>query len=363
MTPQKPVYFDHTQTKNEDSVTIGGYNPVEAVYAYEPVPKELSADEAKYVLGAQANVWTEYIKNPSKVEYMVFPRMSALSEVLWSPKEKKNWKDFEQRLQTQFKRYDLWKANYSKALFELKASILPTKNFQGVTWRIEGGKGDSLMFHNSPKDADCIDYAEAKKVNKFERIGYYAAPYSKLLRCTGSYGYRLLKRGMELPLVMQDFWFTKSTGKKATITKTPNEKYPGQGGAFSLVNGVYSNKGLSYPDWLGWIGDDMEATIDLGKTTSIDSVRMHTINQNGSWVYLPQYVEVFLSNDGKKFMSAGRSSAFANDTLTMGWITVPVEKKSARHIKVVAKNYGLIPDGQPGGGTKAWLFADEIQVY
>jgi hexosaminidase len=115
MTPNNPVYFDHSQTRNEDSVTIGGYNPLSAVYAYEPVPKELSAEDTKYVLGAQANMWTEYMKNPRKVEYMVFPRMSALSEVLWTPKEKKNWEDFQRRLPAQFKRYDLWKANYSKA--------------------------------------------------------------------------------------------------------------------------------------------------------------------------------------------------------------------------------------------------------
>jgi hexosaminidase len=106
------VYFDHTQTKAEDSVTIGGYNSIEAVYAYEPIPKKLSKDKAKYVLGAQANVWTEYMKYPSKVEYMIFPRMSALSEVLWTPKEKKNWKDFEQRQKVQVKRYQLWNANY-----------------------------------------------------------------------------------------------------------------------------------------------------------------------------------------------------------------------------------------------------------
>jgi hexosaminidase len=86
MTPGNPVYFDHTQSQNEDSVTIGGYNPIEKVYAYEPIPKELNAEQAKHVLGAQANMWTEYMGNIRKVEYMLFPRLSALSEVLWSPK-------------------------------------------------------------------------------------------------------------------------------------------------------------------------------------------------------------------------------------------------------------------------------------
>lgn len=115
MTPGNPVYFDHSQTKQEDSVTIGGYNPIEKVYAYEPVPKELSAEESKYVLGAQANLWTEYIGNARKVDYMLFPRISALAEVLWSPKAKKNWDDFAKRMKTQEKRYDLMGINYSRA--------------------------------------------------------------------------------------------------------------------------------------------------------------------------------------------------------------------------------------------------------
>jgi len=120
MTPGNPVYFDHSQSKKEDSITIGGYNPIEKVYAFEPVPKDLNNEQSKHILGAQANVWTEYINNTKKIEYMIFPRMAALSEVLWSAEEKKNWKDFEKRLIEQFKRYDLWKVNYSKAYYDSK---------------------------------------------------------------------------------------------------------------------------------------------------------------------------------------------------------------------------------------------------
>jgi hexosaminidase len=115
MTPGGYVYFDHSQVKKDDSVTIGGYLPLKQVYSYEPVPKELSDSvEIKHVLGAQGNVWTEYIGNTSKLEYMIFPRVSALSEVLWSPKDKRNWDDFSTRLQEQCKRYVLWGTNYSK---------------------------------------------------------------------------------------------------------------------------------------------------------------------------------------------------------------------------------------------------------
>lgn len=113
MTPTTYVYFDYSQTKKEDSLTIGGYLPLETVYKYEPLPVELTADEQKYILGGQANLWSEYIANGSKAEYMLFPRLAALSEVLWSAKENKDWSSFQTRLQTQYKRYDLWKVSYN----------------------------------------------------------------------------------------------------------------------------------------------------------------------------------------------------------------------------------------------------------
>jgi hexosaminidase len=120
MTPWRQVYLNLSQSQNEDSVTYEGFTTVEKIYSYEPIPEVLNEEQAKHVLGAQGSVWTEYMRNPRIVEYMIFPRLSALSEVLWSPKstgsggEKKNWEDFQQRLQMQFKRYDLWKAGYNK---------------------------------------------------------------------------------------------------------------------------------------------------------------------------------------------------------------------------------------------------------
>jgi hexosaminidase len=346
MTPQNPVYFDHTQTKNEDSVTIGGYNPIERVYAYEPVPAALNAEQAKYILGAQANLWTEYIKYPSKVEYHIFPRLSALSEAVWSPKEKKNWKDFEKRLITQFRRYDMWKANYSKAYYDLKASILPTKDNKGVLWQLQTAQPVGKIEYTIDDGSATTNYKTPVKINA---SGTYAAFYSN--------GGPILNR------ISQPFHFNKATGKKITIKTKPNDKYPGQEGAFGLVNGVYSNKGLSYPDWLGWVGDDMEAVIDLGSTDKITSVKVHTLESGGSWVYPPTKVTVMTSTDGKKYVTVGSSSDFKNDVLTSGFISITVPPTAARYVKVIASNYGLIPDGKSGAGNKAWLMVDEIQVF
>lgn len=128
MTPGSHVYFDHSQTKKEDSVTIGGYTSIQKVYSYEPVPPVLDETQKQHILGAQANVWTEYMKNPRKVEYMIFPRLSALSEVLWSSSAGRSWDEFEKRLAIQFKRYDLWKVNYSRALFtDMRIRVDPKK--------------------------------------------------------------------------------------------------------------------------------------------------------------------------------------------------------------------------------------------
>jgi hexosaminidase len=353
MTPGEYVYFDHSQTRNEDSVTIGGYTPLEKVYSYEPVPKELDSSKAKYVLGAQANVWTEYIAYPSKVEYIIFPRMSALSEVLWTGKNLRNWSDFEKRLQTQFRRYELWHANYSKAYFDLKATISPYISKTDTTER--------LLWNIAPKSPGVIRVT--RDGNKIFETEGGTATVTVNIHHPGVYKATEYSGHKELTSITQTFYLNKATGKNITITNQPNEKYPGQNGAFSLVNGVYSTKGLSFPDWLGWVGDDMDATTDLGRTNSFSSVRIHTLDQNGSWVYLPQYVEVFTSEDGKNFTSVAKSSEFVKDTLTMGWITVNFPQQQARYIRVVAKNYGMIPAGSPGAGNKAWMMVDEIQVY
>ncbi len=111
MTPDQPLSFDHSAFRDDDSLTAVGFNPIEKVYAYEPDPQATTDALFSPVLGAQANVWTEYMKYPGKVEYMILPRMSALSEVLWSPKSARSWKDFQRRLKSQERRIILWKGN------------------------------------------------------------------------------------------------------------------------------------------------------------------------------------------------------------------------------------------------------------
>jgi len=119
MSPTDCCYFDYQQdTSKAEPMAIKKYLPVSTVYSYEPIPKQLSKEESKYILGAQANVWSEYLKTPEQVEYMVYPRASAMAEIVWSAKENRSYPDFLNRMRIHFQRLDELKVNYAKHLLK-----------------------------------------------------------------------------------------------------------------------------------------------------------------------------------------------------------------------------------------------------
>ena len=116
MSPTSHAYFDYYQSKDrlDEPLAIGGYLPLEKVYQFEPVPEEIDSDKEHLVLGGQGNLWTEYISSSDKAEYMVLPRMSAMAEVLWSPRVLLNYRSFSNRMNWQYFRYDRMGAKYKK---------------------------------------------------------------------------------------------------------------------------------------------------------------------------------------------------------------------------------------------------------
>jgi hypothetical protein len=112
MAPNTYTYFDYYQAKGSEPMAIGGFLPMEKVYSYEPLPSELPADKAKYILGAQGQLWSEYMKDGAKVEYMAYPRACALAEVTWTDKTLKNWDNFRQRLDTHVQRLQVQGVNF-----------------------------------------------------------------------------------------------------------------------------------------------------------------------------------------------------------------------------------------------------------
>jgi hexosaminidase len=116
MAPGSHTYFDHYQSRDrtKEPLAIGGFTPIDTVYAFEPVPSVLSAEESKHILGAQAQHWTEYIPNPKHLEYMAYPRLVALSEVVWSARDRRDFTDFIQRLPVHLRRLDALDVNYRR---------------------------------------------------------------------------------------------------------------------------------------------------------------------------------------------------------------------------------------------------------
>ena len=367
MTPSANVYLNYAQKKNEDSLTIGGFLPLEKVYGYEPVPATLDNSEASHILGAQANIWSEYLANYSILEYMMFPRLSALSEVLWSPKEKRDWKDFSKRLPAQFKRYELWKTHYSRAYYDIKASILPPEGGNGVLWKLESNtsvRESKIMFAVYDSSGKRIVYPmSTPKKEDFPPIKVCCTATFIAHLYLGDFSNETKSHAMkEISTLTQKFFINKATGKKITLTYPPLDNFPGNGGAFGLINGAISDRGINSFEWLGWQDTDMEALVDLGSLDSVVSVNLHLLEQKQGRFLKPSFLEVFVSEEGNQFRSIGKTDSWlpANDNMGNMKIDFPVTQ--ARYIKILAKNPGIIPEGQPYAGSRARILIDEIQV-
>ncbi|WP_445712981.1 glycoside hydrolase family 20 protein [Flavobacterium sp.] len=345
MSPGSHCYFDHYQgePKNEP-IAIGGYTNVEKVYSFDPIPKKLSADESKYILGAQANLWTEYITTPAHAEYMLMPRMAALSEVLWGTSNPTNYKEFENRLIQHFEMYEKNGINYSKAIFEVTSKVNPAEN--GVAFELKSVNPNGIKYttDSSEPNANSISYEKPILVTSNQTIKAAYFENGKAKSAT----------------IEQSFFITKSTGKKIELVHQPHENY-GIGGSFTLVDGMKGNPSKYGKDWLGFSGKDLNATIDLGKTETIDKVILCVLESKGSWIYYPKKIEVFISNDGKNFESVSKLNLSEIQDVK-GEVVLEVKSKKAQFVKVIATNFGKITDGNPGAGSDAWLFVDEIGI-
>ena len=357
MTSQNPLYLNHSQSSNEDSITQGGYNPIENVYNYEPVPGELTADQAKYILGAQGNMWSEYLKNEKKLEYMLFPRLTALSEILWSPKEKRNWNNFEKRLPGILKRLDHENINHSNAYYNLTDSIYAKDG--KLVWSLKTNSEYAIKAALYP----AFNHLPAFSNDTDTPLPCYIVP----LECnTNMAGVAILYDSVNkkvLSNIKRNFHFNKATAKRVTLAIPPSVNYPGDG-AFTLVNGIQNDKGLSKSsEFIGFSGNDLDATIDLGEETAISTITLHLFDQPASWIYLPAFIEINFSSNEKDSIRSLVVKKIINPLKETGIKTISIESiQTCRYLHIIAKNMGEIPDGNPGSGNPAWLFVDEIEV-
>jgi len=349
MSPGSHCYFDYYQGNPEyEPLAIGGYTTVEKVYSYEPVPSELSATRAKYILGAQGNMWTEYVATPEHVEYMIFPRMIALSEVDWTPAPLRDYADFRRRLIRHFTILDSMHVNYAKSIYEIQIAVSSLASTTGVALRL------STSF-----DSGGIHYTlDGSNPSPFSPL--YTSPIAIEKNVTARFAYFGNTGTLQGHVMDQSFVVSKSTGKPITLKVPPHENYPGDG-PFTLVDGIRGDPRHYGKNWLGFWGPNLDATIDLGNSNSYSSVTVGLLQLEVSWIYLPKSIEIFVGDDTSNFHSVKRVGpeeiAAAKDVMT-----IDIGKQTARYIRVLEQNAGRIPDGKPGGGSASWLFVDEISV-
>jgi hexosaminidase len=350
MTPGDPLYFNQYQgDPATEPLANGGFNTLKKVYDYEPIPNELDAIHAKYILGAQGNLWTEYITTPEHVEYMILPRMLALAEVLWSPKKARDWNNFNERLQQHFKTFDEKGLHYSKGNFKVEIKPFSQDGKLFVNLSTEAYKGE--MYYTTD---ETVPNLQSKK-------------YTEPLRIDSSLTLKAITvvngKNMSMIPAQQSFVIHKAVGKNVNYTN-PVSSYYMADGPNSLTDGVRGTKEVG-KYWHGFEGKDLIATIDLGEEENIHTISLGCLQSYRDWIMMPRWVKFEISDDGKNFTEV---QTIPNDiseneqASTIKDFTVNFSERKTRFIRVTAKALDALPKGHPGEGKPAWIFADEIIV-
>lgn len=352
MTPNTYLYFDYYQSEDTQTepLAIGSYVPLERVYDFEPVPDTLDNDSKKYILGAQANLWTEYISDFKQVEYMLLPRLDALSEVQWTRPENKNWVSFLDRLQHNIQVYDLKGYNYGKHIFGINPEyrIIPEKHCIEVTLRTQG---------------DAPVYYTLDGTVPTEKSTRYAQPIE--LTDDADLKAIVVRPGMKTNMFEKEYVFNKATARKITLNSAPNDRYTFKGGQ-TLVDGMIGDLGFATGRWIGFSPGDLDAVIDLGETTFISKVELGILFDKDNWIFPSDRISVLVSQDGVKYNSVADTvlvlpdQSVKNDRMIQGVAFDPV---NTRYVKIKANSVKSLPAWHGANGKPGFLFVDEINIY
>ena len=348
MTPGSHCYFDHYQSQNPgEPLAIGGYLPLEKVYSYDPVPAALKDEDKKYIVGVQANVWTEYIPGFSQVQYMIFPRMTALSEVAWTRAEIKDYPDYQERVILHLNLCSGDKINFSRAMFDIRSGYTSSTDGNGILVSFSSIAPYGKIRFNFGQDISDKDSAYTKPILINSSCTLRACVYNGIQK-VGSDFY-------------QTYTFHKAMGKKVTLRKQPAKAY-NTGGELTLVDGIVGRKPWTGSEWLGWWGDTLDATIDLGKIDSVNRIGLYTLKDHGSWIYDPVSISIYTSVDGYNYRKfEGQPTVLSGSDAPNIELFVH-NRFEARYIHIVATPLEKIPSGSEGAGYPAWLFVSEILI-
>ena len=349
MTPNTYLYFDYYQSKDTETepMAIGGYLPIERVYSYEPMPKSLSPEEQKYIVGVQANLWTEYIPDFKQVQYMVLPRMAALSESQWCAPEKKNYEAFLQRVSRLVNIYAKNGWNYATHIFDVMLDLKPnteTGTLDAVARTIDNAPIYYTLDSSEPTTAS-EKYTDIIKIDKPCTLRTVA------IRPSGS-----------SKITKDEISFSRSSMKPITMLQPINKQYEFSG-ATVLVDGMTGNMNYKTGRWIAFYTNDLEAVIDLKEATEISSMTLHTCVEKGDWIFDTRGITVSVSDDNQTFKEVASEAYPAmkeSDPNQIYTHELKFDPVKTRYVKVKALSEQKIPSWHGGKGNPGFLFVDEI---
>ena len=342
MTPGNYCYFDHYQADPATQpLAIGGYLTTENVYSYEPVPAELEGSKAKFIMGAQANIWTEYIPTIEHLDYMTYPRLLAMAEVTWSKKEDRNFESFSSRLQSHYRLLQRLNVNYCRPAYSLEIGTKFDYDAKKVKVSFKSEQFNPEIYFT-------LDGTEPTTSSQSYNGSFEAAGPAKI--CAAIFENGKMK-GKPARL---DIDFHLAIGKKVVYNLPYSKGYPAQKEA-TLVNGYRGS--LTYGDgqWQGFDTNDMDVTIDLENPVALKTLAVSFVQQTGPGVFMPAFVEISVSDNGKEFRKVktiNNDIPLSQSALTFKEFKFDLAGEKGRYVRVFAKN-----------GQRGFLFADEVIIY
>jgi hexosaminidase len=327
---------------------------MQKVYSFDPVPPELTDVERKHVLGSEGNMWSEYAPQ-EYIDDRLFPRLLALSEVVWTYPAERNFEEFRQRVQRHYDRLDLLGVTYG----------LETKPFEIIKEFNANTNAFDLQITQIQKDINLYVYSKQRGPMMSNPMG--VERFNIQVPKTEELEFSLARSKNNVGKIFKhNFTFNKAARKKVDLTFPFSEKYSA-GGVEALTDGMRGSDSFRGGDksWQGYQGTDFEGMIDLEEITEISKISIGFFQASSSWVVFPEYIEFFISENGADFLNVGRvdiTSSIRNPDWVQKDFEAALENVKGRYVKIFAKNIAELPSWHPEAGGKPWLMIDEIIV-
>ena len=351
MCPTSNMYFDYYQTEDRanEPVAFNAYLPIEKVYAFLPVPKSLTPQQAKRIIGVQANLWTEQVKTLSHIEYMMLPRLAAACEVQWSSEQEKDYGSFLQRLPHMLQLYTACGYRYAEHYFTVNTVLTPSPKGQAMEVALSA-PGKAKIYYTT-------DGSEPDKQSK---------PYKKpfCLKRSATIKAIAYSDSLHSDVTKEQIIVHKAMMKPVRFCTPPNHAYQGNSPQ-ELVNGLLGNTSFHSGRWVGFVGNDMDIIIDLQCRMPIKSVSVRTLTEQSNWIFPDRGVSLLVSDDGEHF-----KEVFSDSKQSLPHVVQPsvntqkitLENVKARYLRIKVLSEHSMPQWHYGYGHPAFLFVDEITI-